>query len=144
MSWAIYKNTYSSKNTFVKTKITIHYKEKCCEVDAFWDTGASISHISKRLADLLELVPCGEVTIHGHRTSEKANKYITTLVLPTGGYVHDVPLVYGVYENYGFDIIIGMDIIKTGVFHIDYTGDRPVFTFKHPSEEDIFIETELF
>lgn len=40
-----------------------------------------------------------------------------------------------------------MDIISNGDFHMDYTGERPVFTFKHPnpeSEKDTFVETELY
>lgn len=146
MSFSVYKNIYSPGIKFVKTKISITVGEKFCEVGALWDTGASKTHISKRIADLLALNPIKQIEVTGHRGVEFTNMYNVSLILPTGYLIENINVLSGTYDSLNVDMIIGMDIISFGDFHIDFTKENPVLVFKHPNDydEDIFIETELF
>lgn len=146
MNYSIYKNTYSDPNTYIKTMMPVLFEDKRYDAIALWDTAATRTHISNKIIEMFNLKPVGIQEAIAHRNKELLNEYKVMLILPTGTYIHDINVLSGSYDKGGFDVVVGMDIIRTGDLHMDYLKDKPIFTFKHPNDcdEDIFIETELF
>lgn len=132
---------------YIITPICVLYGEKLLELKAFWDTGASHTHISQRVIDILDLKPKRKVKTLSHHGNDIVNVYTVTIMLPTDYMVVDIDVLSESQKILDTDVVVGMDIISNGDFHMDYTGERPVFTFKHPnpeSEKDTFVETELY
>lgn len=149
MHYVTYKNTYSSNKNYVLTNVALLWKDKRYDCVAMWDTAATRTHISERVVNLLKLQSIGNTDIHTHRNVEIVNKYDISLILPTNEFILNIVALEGTYEkidNWDIDVIIGMDIIRIGDFHIDYTQEKSVFTFRHPydGDEDKLIETNLF
>ena len=147
MFYSTYKNTYSKNSMYIITPICVLYGEKLLELKAFWDTGASHTHISQRVIDILNLKPKRKVKTLSHHGNDIVNVYTVTIMLPTDYMVVDIDVLSESQKILDTDVVVGMDIISNGDFHMDYTGERPVFTFKHPnpeSEKDTFVETELY
>ena len=147
MNYSVYKNTYSKNTKYIKTKIIVTSGEKQLEVNALWDTGATKTSISQKIIELFNLKPIGSVIATGHQQKERLNKYIVSLILPTGYFYDNTEVLSGVYNVLDIDVIIGLDIISFGDLHMDYTCERPVLTFRHPNDctsQDNYIETELF
>lgn len=148
MCFSTYKNIYSNNRGYIKTNVAILSGEKRIDVVALWDTGSTSSHISERLVKLLDLCPVnGKKKItYSHYSVDELGAYIVSMILPTNLFLQDFKIYLGKYDGFDFDIIIGMDIIRLGIFSVDFTGERAVFTFSHPSDEDTdtYIETELF
>lgn len=151
MGLITYKNTYSSIVTHIITEVTVHYNGKHMTTLALWDTGASRTHISQTLIDTMDISSLsGEIKTLSHGGTVISKKYKVDITLPTKGMIKDIT-VFDTTDiqiaGEDINVLIGMDIISCGDFHIDSTGDKPIFTFRHPSldvSEDLFIETELF
>ena len=117
---------------------------------ALWDTGASRTHISNDVVNLFELESIGTVNANSHHGVVKTKYYRVSITLPTGGIINDIIVNsthnFKVNDN-DIGVLIGMDIIQCGNFHIDSLGEKTIFTFTHPLDnidEDTLIETELF
>lgn len=105
------------------------------EVVAQWDTGASTSCISPRVAQTLHLTPVS-TTIAASTTSElNTNVYIVDLVISPNIKIADVRAVEVPIENNGNDLLIGMDIISMGDLAISNYDGRPTLSFRIPSLE---------
>lgn len=103
------------------------------KVIAIWDTGATMTCISKRLASRLSLVSlgfCDNSTANGTRT---ASSYLVNVFLPNHVVVTDVHVLDMEDGNGGFDVLIGMDIITHGDFSISNYNGKTVFTYRLPS-----------
>ena len=85
---------------------------------AIWDTGATSSMISEKLARKLNLTPEGTVKVSGVHGIEESNIYTIQLQFNNGFTLNDIQ-VSEAGNNAGFDILIGMDIIARGIFIID-------------------------
>ena len=101
---------------------------------AIWDTGATSTCITKRLATRLGLKPtgiCDNHTAGGHREAAVffVNVFLPNHVLVPNIQVHDMED----NEN-NFDVLIGMDIISMGDFSISNYDNKTAFTFRLPSK----------
>lgn len=150
MNYITYKNTYSKNITHIVTKSRIMYNEKNMETIALWDTGATHTHITKNIIDVLELKSSKSVSTISHGGNVLCEKYKVTIILPTNGKIKDITVLSTTNAEYmgeEIGIIIGMDIIQCGDFHIDHEDNKTVFTFRHHVEDiddEILIETNLF
>lgn len=149
MNYVTYRNTYSSNKNYILTNVSLLWKDKRFDCIAMWDTAATRTHVSQKVIDLLQLQPIGETEIRSHRSVEMVKEYDVSLILPTNEFILNIVALHGDYtkiRDWDIDVIIGMDIIRIGDFHIDYTQERAVFTFRHPydGDEDKLIETNLF
>ena len=150
MGYITYKNTYHSSINHIITNVTVVHNGINYNTIALWDTGAQHTHISQHVIEALNLVSFGETNTIAHSGAVSAKKYKISIILPTNGLVNDITVLSATnLKMYDIDIgvIIGMDIIKCGDFHIDNIEDRIIFTFRHWSnniDEDEIIETELF
>lgn len=103
------------------------------ETRAIWDTGASCTVITKKLATQVGLIPTGKTTITGVNHTTEENTYLVNVFLPNGvclGFVKiaEVPGLTG-----GAGMLIGMDIICSGDFSIFTDNGKTVMTYRYPS-----------
>lgn len=102
---------------------------------ALWDTGAMGSVISKRVAEDLNLKPTGRTQVIGVSGMHPCNVYIVSLLLPNNIVFQNIPVTEG--EMGDTDLLIGMDIISAGDFHISTYGNKTTFSFQIPSVNPI-------
>jgi hypothetical protein len=107
------------------------------QVNGLWDTGATNTSITAKLAAALNLQVVGvcEVTHAGGKT-DRANRYLVNLFLPNNVGVVGVMVTECLLPN-DFDVLIGMDIISTGDFAVTHFNGSTVFSFRTPSIEAI-------
>ena len=150
MGYITYKNTYHSSIKHIITNVTVVHNGINYNTIALWDTGAQHTHISQHIIEALNLVSFGETNTIAYSGAVSAKKYKISIILPTHGLVNDITVLSATnlkMNDVDIGVLIGMDIIKCGDFHIDNVEDRIVFTFRHWSnsiDEDEIIETELF
>lgn len=99
---------------------------------ALWDTGANITCISNRLADILHLNALDEVLISfANNDVFKANTYYVQLKM--GRFVLPFIKVLGLPMDESKDIIIGMDVISKGDLAVTNYEGKTVLSFREPS-----------
>ncbi|MDE6736107.1 MAG: retroviral-like aspartic protease family protein [Treponemataceae bacterium] len=104
--------------------------------NAIWDTGATKTCITKRIADDLNLIPIGRATISTANGIITTNTYSVHIGLPNGVTIQNI-LVSCANLGADTDILIGMDIITLGDFSITNVNGRTVFSFRIPSVEEV-------
>ena len=88
--------------------------EKKLKVRALWDTGATNTMISKKIATTLALKKTGEISVRSFAGEKSVSEYYLRLLL-SGGFAKDLQ-VLELSEIKEADILIGMDIIGYGDF----------------------------
>lgn len=106
-----------------------------CKVTCVWDTGATNSVVSPRLAKVLKLLPTGRVLVNDASGQKISNTYMVNVMLPNNVGIPFLQVTEGVLA--GFDMLIGMDIISKGDFSISCSGGKTVFSFQLPSTHEI-------
>lgn len=106
-----------------------------CKVTCIWDTGATNSVISPRLAQVLKLLPSGRVPVNDASGTKISNTYMVNVMLPNNVGIPFLQVTEGVLL--GFDMLIGMDIISQGDFSISCPGGKTVFSFQLPSTHEV-------
>lgn len=100
---------------------------------AVWDTGATGTTITKKLAEDLALDEIGEVRTYGVTGSEISKKYVISLYLPNDIVIPELE-VSSCIGDIGCDVLVGMDVITRGDFVINNERDT-TFSFRIPSVE---------
>jgi len=103
---------------------------------AIWDTGATNTVISNRVANEMKLVPTGMVKVSTANGTTEAYKYIVSLVLPNKLVIEDIEVTSGNLGD-GVDLLIGMDIICLGDFAVTNVNGKTIFSYRYPSCETI-------
>ena len=96
-----------------------------------WDTGATNSVITEKVAKELDLKPIGIKEVHTASGSDFQNQYLINIVLPNGVGIRNVLVTEGKLNQ--IDLLIGMDIITLGDFAITNLGGQTTMTFCMPS-----------
>ncbi len=99
--------------------------------NGLWDTGATGTVISKKLAKELNLKPTGIARVNHANGVSDVNVYHINLYLPNQVMFPFIKVTEGVLPH--FDILIGMDIISCGDFSISNFGNKTTFCFRIPS-----------
>lgn len=110
-------------------------RPETCTVTCVWDTGATNSVISPRLAQVLKLIPTGRSFVNDASGQKVSNTYMVNIMLPNNVGVPFLQVTEGVLL--GFDMLIGMDIISKGDFSISCPNGKTVFTFQLPSTHEV-------
>lgn len=102
-----------------------------------WDTGASSSVITKKLAKDLNLVPIGSAESHHAGGTSIVNIYLINLYLP-----NNVALQYirvtECDETIGrFGVLIGMDVFSMGDFALSHFSGMTTVSFRMPTIQKI-------
>ena len=101
-----------------------------------WDTGASLSLVSPRVAELLKLHVMDETVIirSGLGAKSEVNMRIAFLHIVLGAI--PLKLKVGVVDKPSsdddIDAVLGMDLISQGSFAISYEGGQLLFSFCYP------------
>jgi hypothetical protein len=106
-------------------------------VYAIWDTGASQTVITHRLMSQLNLIPIETKVVHGINSKQTVDVVAISIKLPNGLLVSDIRVFVCDIPS-PIDMLIGMDIIQLGDFHISNTGNRTLFSFVIPSLPEQF------
>ena len=97
---------------------------------ALWDTGATISAITKELANKLGLMPFSRTNVSHAGGTSAANLYKVNVYLPNRVAFHSITVMEAVLNK--CDALIGMDIISKGDFVITNRNNKTVFSFQIP------------
>ena len=109
---------------------------------ALWDTGATQSCISDRMANDLSLEIVGFVDISSAVGIHQVPVYCANLVLPNHLVFQEMELIQFTYTDDDCDLIIGMDIMTQGDLAMTNLEGRTVFSFRIPSLHTIDFEAE--
>lgn len=109
------------------------------ELDAQWDTGATATVISKRLAKELGLKVVSVALSSGVNGTFETNVYYIDLFLPNKVVIPKLRVTEGEFDD--IDVLIGMDIMMQGDFAVSNYAGRTSFSFRLPSIGEIdFVE----
>lgn len=120
----------------IDRKINPDYNKIKDVYTAIWDTGATNSVISDKLAKKLKLTPVGVATVSTAGGKIDVNRYILGLKLPNHLEISNVFVTAGNLDD-NTDFLIGMDIITLGDFSITNVDNKTTFSFRYPSCETI-------
>lgn len=107
------------------------------ETAAVWDTGATGTVITKKVADHLGLKPIGVTQVNHAAGSSMMNEYLVNVSLPNGVVFQGLRVTEGGLT--GIEALIGMDIIASGDFAVTHCNDNggTTMSFCVPSSEEI-------
>lgn len=106
------------------------------EVIAIWDTGATHTCITEKLAKKLGLIPTTKRETKTAGGSKVLDVYIVDIGLPNRYKIKSVQ-VSAVEIHNGVDALIGMDIIGAGDFAVSNVDGITMFSFRMPSLNEV-------
>lgn len=109
---------------------------------ALWDTGATHSCISGRLAEELGLAVEGFVAVATATGIVQLFIYTVNLVLPSRQVFQNLQVAGFPYTDNDCEIIIGMDIMTQGDLALTNMEGRTLFSFRIPSLHTVDFEAE--
>lgn len=121
----------------LKTEVDIVSNSGNVKGIALWDTGASGSCISEKIAKKLNLIPIGKQKIFTPAGERIVNVYLIDIILPNKVTVKSVAVCDSDIELQGLDMLIGMDIIALGDFTITNYNQKTFFTYRMPSQKSV-------
>lgn len=104
--------------------------------NGIWDTGASMTTISTRIAEELNLIPCGKAVSNTANGKNIVDLYVVSVELPNNVLIENVQVASGNLTE-DTDFLIGMDIISQGDFAVTNAENKTVFSYRYPSCETI-------
>jgi hypothetical protein len=111
----------------------IEDKNRFQKIRAKWDTGANHTVISVSLMKKLNLVPIDSEILSGLGGSQTVDVVRLAVKLPNDLFISSKHIgVCNLQSSQNFDMLIGMDIIQLGDFHISNAGDKTSFSFVMP------------
>lgn len=102
---------------------------------ALWDTGAVITTISHNVVERLHLTPVKEGEVNHVGGVSEVKYYVVDILLP-GGIALGWRRVMAGHLN-GFDLLVGMDVIKLGTLAVSNLNCSTMLSFKVPSDSVI-------
>ena len=106
-------------------------------INAIWDTGATCSAITKKVANDLGLIPVSKAIVSTANGSIERNVYLVDALLPNKVNVQGLRVTECSDLMGGFDILIGMDVISLGDFAITNNLGSTLMSFRIPSVSSI-------
>jgi hypothetical protein len=107
------------------------------DIKVIWDTGATQSVIDNDLKINLNFIPISSKLVFGVNRKQYVDIVAASIKLPNG-FVIKNKRFYVCNLPPGIDMLIGMDIIQLGDFHISNKGGKTQFSFVIPSLPDIY------
>lgn len=105
------------------------------EFIAIWDTGATNTVISQRIAQDCGLKPISMAKVNTANGERLSPVYLVSMFLPNHVYFPQLRATEGTIV--GGDVLIGMDIITRGDFAITNSDGRTTFSYRWPSTSKI-------
>ena len=104
------------------------------EYVAIWDTGATKSVISTKVAKAMGLLPTGQTIQKTANGEREALLYTVNIYLPNSVVFVAAEVIDGIMEA---EILIGMDIIGAGDFAVTHKYGNTVMSYQMPSDTNI-------
>ena len=98
---------------------------------AIWDTGATNTSITQKIAIECGLIPVGTSVVHHANGSDTVDVYLASIFLPNGIVIPEINVNQAVLK--GADVLIGMDIMGLGDFAVSNYKGITQFSFRMPS-----------
>ncbi len=109
---------------------------------SLWDTGASVTLISARVAKVLGLTSIGKSGVSGYNQGiDVKDTFLVHMGLPTGDIITNIMAME--FDTDEYDVVIGMDVICNGDLAITNKDDKTTFSFRIPSEQEIDFSDKL-
>ena len=96
-----------------------------------WDTGATISAITPKFAEELQLIPAGTVAIRSATGLQDVGFVLLTIELPCGILKQNIKMAICDFSA-DIGVILGLDIITLGDFELFHGNNHTVFNFTSP------------
>ena len=106
------------------------------QYNGIWDTGATGSVITRKVADECGLKPFKMTQVHTAAGQATSPVYLINMVLPNKVGIANVSVTEGIIAG-DVEVLIGMDIISKGDFAITNHQGKTTFSFRCPSSECI-------
>ncbi len=106
-------------------------------IKAIWDTGASGSAITKKVAAQLGLIPTGMAQVNTANGMAIQNTYTIDIGLPNKVLIQGIIATEVDALTAGCDALIGMDVITLGDFSITNHNGNTCMSFRVPSSHEI-------
>lgn len=110
---------------------------------AIWDTGATRTSISFKVAADLNLVRLGFLSINTPSGATTVNTYCVDVSLSNDITIKDVRVCDSAIGDQGIDVLVGMDIISQGDFAVSNYDGCTTFTFCIPARKAIDFTKEI-
>lgn len=107
------------------------------KINAIWDTGATGSAISKKVAHNLGLIETGMAQVKTANGIANQKTYTVDIKLPNNVVIQGVTVTEVDELSGGCDALVGMDIITLGDFSITNHKGLSCFSFRVPSGHEI-------
>lgn len=107
------------------------------KIVGIWDTGATGSAITKKVADSLGLIPTGNTTVGTAAGPVLQNTYTIDIRLLNGVVIKDVIVTEVPVLSGNAEALIGMDIITLGDFSVTNHNNVTCMSFRIPSGHEI-------
>lgn len=108
----------------------------CSEFTAIWDTGATSTVITSKVADACGLKPISRAKVSTASEEHTASVYFVSVFLPNSVVFPQLRVIEGQIAD-DAEVLIGMDIIGQGDFAVTNQDGKTVFTYRVPSLERI-------
>lgn len=97
---------------------------------ALWDTGATVSGISERLAEEMKIQPVDTGVMLTPSGQKDIVYYLVDIHMSEDMVFRNVKIGAYPLESHDVDFLVGMDIISRGNLNISNTGEGTKFTFE--------------
>lgn len=133
ISNVLINEVYISK-AFSPTQRIYQLTPDCKKYNAIWDTGATSTVITSKVAQDCGLICTGIAIIKSPGGTRYSNVYLVNLWLPNKMMIPNLRVIEGDIGG-NEEILIGMDIINKGDFAVSNFNGKTVFSFRMPSLE---------
>ena len=103
------------------------------KVKAVWDTGATQTVITNRIAQRMKLKATGKAIVFGVNSQTIVNRYMVYIQLPNKIKLSTFEVLESDLNSQDIDLLVGMDIIQKGDFLISNANRKTTFSFCIPS-----------
>lgn len=107
-----------------------------CKIEnAAWDTGATNTVITPEIVKALELEPSGKYAVSTFNGIVEVDTYKIDLCFENGYRITDLQVLSGAdYDDFDYDVLIGMDVITKGDFCVSTINGKTNFYFRMPAQ----------
>lgn len=130
-----FTSKYDGISNCLRNHVFVEYGGEEMLALALWDTGASVTCISKCVVEKLGLIPTGKQRMYTPSGGGTANTYLLNIKLPNNILIPAIKVCDSEIDKQGLDVLIGMDIISKGDFAVSNYNGKTVFSFRTPSKQ---------
>lgn len=114
----------------IKSRVKLIGNGNEIEVNALWDTGATNTCISNKIASKLNLIVYGNLAMNTANGETIANVYIVDFSIESKILFKNNVVFSANLNNQDVDMLIGMDIIQLGNMRLINENNRTCFVFE--------------